>query len=375
MNGEARKRILIVDDEEVNRRILMAALAPLGHEVVTASNGLEAMREVRDNPPDVILLDVIMPEMDGYEVVRNLKGKDEFRFIPIVMVSGLKDEKARVTAFEAGVDDFLIKPVGRTEIKARVGSLLKVKAYHDYMRLHEMELEAQVQDRNEQLRRAHRKVNQAARETILKLSKAAEYKDEETGAHILRMSHYAAAIARSMGLGDEKAESIRYAAPMHDIGKIGTPDSILFKPGPLDQAEREVMKQHTVIGGQILEGSDSEFIQMAEKIALNHHERWDGKGYPRGLKGQEIPLDARISALADFFDAVTSARPYRKEPFPTEKAFEMIIKGRGAHFDPEVVDSFLEIADEALAIQLKYRDKKDSRFNKRSDPAHAGGAT
>ncbi|MBL6974827.1 MAG: response regulator [Deltaproteobacteria bacterium] len=373
MSEQQSKRILVVDADDKSRAILVASLKPLGHHVTTAVDGQDALQKIVAEPPDMIILDVMMPRLDvmmprmnGYEVVGRMKGHDENRFIPIVMVSGLKDEKARVAAFDAGVDDFLIKPVGRTELKARVGSLLKVKAYHDHVRSRHKKLEAEVEARTIQLQRAREKINLAARETILKLSRAAEYKDEETGAHILRMSHYAAAITRTLGLGDELAETILHVSPMHDIGKIGTPDSILFKPGPLDTDEREVMQQHTVVGGMILEGSDSDCIQMAEQIARCHHEKWDGTGYPRGLKGQEIPLESRIAALADFFDAVTSSRPYRKQPFTPAKASSMILEGRGTHFDPEVVDAFLKSEEVILSIRCRYQDRKDSRFNKRA---------
>lgn len=366
MSDLGHKRILVVDDDESSRNILVASLKPLGHEVCTAADGQEAIQRIVSDPPDVIILDVMMPRMNGYEVVGRLKGHSENRFIPIVMVSGLKDEKARVAAFDAGVDDFLIKPVGRTELKARVQSLLKVKAYHDHVRTNQRLLEAEVQVKTSELQKARAKINRASRETILKLSRAAEYKDEETGAHILRMSHYAAAIARKMGLGEESAETILHAAPMHDIGKIGTPDSILFKPGKLEPEERELMKQHTLIGGRILEGSDSEFIQLAEQIAMCHHEKWDGTGYPLGLEGTKIPVESRIAALADVFDAVTSSRPYRKEPFTVEQACKLIRDGRGNHFDPDVVDAFLGIEEEIRAIHQKYQDRKDSRFSKRA---------
>ncbi len=191
-------------------------------------------------------------------------------------------------------------------------------------------------------------------DTIYKLSRAAEYKDKNTGAHIMRMSEYCAVIARRIGLDETDVDMAAYGAPMHDVGKIGIPDRILLKPGKLDPDEWEIMKQHTIIGAQILAGSDAEFISLAEVIALTHHEKWDGSGYPRGLRKSEIPLAGRIVAIADVFDALTSQRPY-KEPFPTEESLDMIRQSRGTHFDPEVVDAFFMIEDEIVAIKNRYR--------------------
>ena len=300
-----------------------------------------------------------MPTMDGYETAKRLKAKDETKIIPIVMVTALKEIENRVKALEAGADDFLTKPVDKTELKARVQSLLKVKAYNDHMRTYQRELEAEVVKRTEQLRKTFEKVKTASLDTIHRLSKAAEYKDEDTGAHILRMSNYSATVARKMGLDEETVESILYAAPMHDIGKIGTPDRILLKPGKLDADEWEIMKQHVVNGGRILEGSHAGFINLGEVIALSHHEKWDGAGYPQGLSGEKIPLPGRIVAIADVFDALTSKRPY-KEPFSIEKSFDIIKDSRESHFDPAVVDAFFEVEDEILAVKEKYKDEGES---------------
>ena len=350
-------KILVVDDEERNLRLMEALLTPLGHEVILALNGEEALEKVREIPPDLILLDVMMPKMDGFELSRRLKGDEETSIIPIVMVTALEEVEDRIEALEAGADDFLSKPVDKTELKARVQSLLKVKAYNDHIRNYQKELEAEVAKRTNQLRQAYKKIRASSLETIYRLSKAAEYKEKYTGSHILRMSHYSAAVARKMGLKEVNVEAILYASPMHDVGKIGTPDRILLKPGKLNKDEWKIMKQHTINGGQILAGSDAGFIKLADVIALTHHEKWDGSGYPKGLKGLKIPLVGRIVAIADVFDALTSERPY-KEPFSLEKSYSIIKERRGNHFDPDVVDAFFVIEDEILSIREKYKDDK-----------------
>ncbi len=350
-----KPRILVVDDEDRNLRLMEAMLIPLGYEVVLARDGLEALDKVRETPPDVILLDVMMPKMDGFEVARQLKDDEGTKIIPVVMVTALKKVQDRIKALEVGADDFLSKPIDESELVATVNSQLKVKAYNDHMRNYQKELEAEVAKRTEQLSQAFEKIKLASLETIYRLSRAAERKDEGTGAHIQRMSRFSAAIARQIGLDDSAVEAILYAAPMHDLGKIGIPDQILLKPGRLDPDEWEIMKQHSILGVQILEGSDAESIKLAEAIALTHHEKWDGSGYPRGLKGSEIHLAGRITAIADVFDALTSKRPY-KAAFPIEKAFIIIKEGRGSHFDPQVVDAFFTVEDEILSIKGKYKD-------------------
>ena len=356
---DTKPKILVVDDEPRNLRLMEAMLMPLGYEVIVAGDGEEALEKVREIPPDVILLDVMMPRMDGFEVARRLKEDEETTVVPIVMVTALRDVADRVKALEVGADDFLSKPVERTELRARVQSLVKVKAYNDHMRDYQKELEAEVAKRTEQLRQAFEQIKVASLDTIYRLSRAAEYKDEDTGEHILRMSNYSAAIARQMGQDETTVEAILYAAPMHDVGKIGIPDHILLKPGKLNLDEWEIMKQHTIIGRRILEGADAEFIRLAEVIAITHHERWDGSGYPNGLSGAEIPFAGRVVAIADVFDALVSRRPY-KEPFSLEKSFAIIKKGRGSHFAPDVADAFFAIEDEILSIKERYKDQHES---------------
>jgi putative two-component system response regulator len=356
---EEKKKILVVDDEDRNLRLMEAFLIPLGYEVSFAHDGEEAIEVVKSQRPDLLLLDIMMPKMDGYEVARRLKADDRTNIIPIVMVTALTEVESRVRALEAGADDFLSKPIDKTEVRARVASLLKVKAYNDHMINYQKTLEEEVANRLAELRQAFEKIKVASLDTIYRLSRAAEYKDEDTGAHILRISNYSAIIARTMGLDEQTVESILYAAPMHDIGKIGIPDKILLKPAKLDPDESMIMEQHTVIGGKILEAADADVIRLGEIIALTHHEKWDGTGYPKGLKGGEIPLVGRIVAIVDVFDALTSKRPY-KEPFSLNKSYGIIKEGSGTHFDPNIADAFFASQDKLLAMKEKYKDERKS---------------
>jgi putative two-component system response regulator len=275
------------------------------------------------------------------------------------MLTALMDMGSRIRAFELGADDFFTKPVALIELKARMQSLLKIKAYNDRMIEDHLYLEAEVAKRTRQLEQVNDKIKATALETILRLSRAAEYRDEETGAHIQRMSRYAVAVARRMGIDESFIEKMIYGLPMHDIGKIGVPDYILLKAGKLSLAEWEIMKQHTTIGGKILEGSDSEVIQTARVIALTHHEKWNGTGYPEGLKGADIPLVGRIASIADVFDALTSSRPYRLRPFSLDETFRIILEGRGTDFDPAIVDAFLSIKSGIAAINQKLSDQSE----------------
>ena len=348
--------ILVVDDQFQNVELLEAYLVPQGYKIIKAANGKEALELLASNPIDLILLDVMMPGMDGFEVTRKVRQDSAHKLLPIILVTALQDTEDRVKGIEAGCDDFLSKPFDQDELLARVHSLLKVKAYNDLLANYRTELEAEVTKRTAELKRALEKIKVASMDTIYRLTMASEYNDKGTGAHIKRMSYYAAAVARQMGLDEDAIEAILYAAPMHDIGKIGIPDRILLKPGKLDPAEWEIMKQHPVIGAKILEGSDSEFIQLAEIIAHFHQEKWDGSGYPDQLKGTDIPLICRIVTIADVFDALTSKRPY-KEAFTVEASFAIIRESRGSHFDPDVVDAFFAIQDEILSIKAQFADE------------------
>ncbi len=361
MDMEPSARILAVDDEPRNLTLIEGMLTPFGYEVICASNGAEAIEKAVTCDPDVVLLDVMMPVMDGFEVARRLRSDARTRQTPIVMVTALDGVDHRVQALEAGADDFLSKPVSHVELCARVRTLAQVKAYHDHVKSEQGRLEAEVAKRTRDLEKAMRKIETLSMEAIYRLSRAAEYRDDDTGEHIQRMSRYAAAVARQMGLNDNVARTLLYAAPMHDVGKIGIPDRVLLKPGKLDDEEWALMQQHTTIGGRILDGSPAPVVRVARTIALTHHEKWDGAGYPRGLKGKAIPLLGRIATITDVFDALMSKRPY-KEPFSLEKTCAIIRKGSGNHFDPEVVEAFFAVMDELLAIQREYQSAADAPF-------------
>ncbi len=354
--------ILVVDDQIQNIELLEAYLYPQGYKIVTACSGEEALEKLAINQIDLILLDVMMPGMNGFDVTRWVRQDDSHRLLPIILLTALRDTDDRVRGIEAGCDDFISKPIDKTELLARVKSLLKVKAYNDLLNNYRKELESEVALRTSELKQALGRIKEASLETIYRLSIASDYRDEDTGAHVKRVSRYAAAIARHIGLDESTVESILYASPMHDLGKIGIPDNILTKPSGLEPVEWEIMKQHTVIGAKILRGSDAEFISIAETIARCHHEKWDGSGYPGGLKGTEIPISSRITTIADVFDSLTSRRPY-KQPFSVEKSMDIMKEGRGTHFDPDLVNSFFEIKDEILAIREQHDDDNQEVFD------------
>jgi putative two-component system response regulator len=348
-------QILVVDDQPQNIELLEAFLSPQGYGIVKAGSGEEALERLSANPIDLVLTDVVMPGMDGFALTARIRRDGANPLLPIVLVTALHESEDRIKGIEAGCDDFISKPIDKMELLARVRSLLKVKAYNDLLGKYRGELELEVAQRTEDLKRALGRIKDASLETIYRLSVASEYRDEGTGAHLMRVSRYAAAIARRMGLDASTVESILYAVPMHDVGKIGIPDQILMKPARLNPPELEIMKQHTVIGAKILEGSKAEYISIAETIALCHHEKWDGSGYPNGLKGKDIPITARIAAIADVFDALVSKRPY-KDSFSVERALAIIDRGLGRHFDPDVVAAFHSVKDEILAIRERYGD-------------------
>ncbi|MFW8591323.1 response regulator [Glaciecola sp. 2405UD65-10] len=325
---ERKHTILVVDDEPTNLRVLKKMLEE--HYLLTfAKSGEEALRIVKRDLPDLILLDVMMPNMSGFEVCKHLKSELITKPIPVIFVTALSDDVDEAKGFEAGAVDYITKPVSPSVVKARVKTHLSLVQADD-------------------LRRTRLQV-------IQRLGRASEYKDNETGMHVMRMSHYSKVIALAHGLSETAADNLLHAAPMHDIGKIGIPDSIMLKPGKLTDEEFAVMKTHPQIGAEILGEDDSELIALAKVVSLTHHEKYDGTGYPAGLKGEEIPIEGRIVAIADVFDALTSKRPY-KEAWSVEKSLEFIRSQSGKHFDPTMVVLFEQSLDEILQIKERFHD-------------------
>ncbi len=348
------KKILVVDDEEQNVKLLCSLLEAVGFATEGAANGREALEKVKRSAPDLVLLDIMMPEMDGFETCDAIKSDADTANIPVVIVTALADRDSKLKGLNVGANEFLTKPIDRTEMIIRVRNLIKIKEYEDFMLRHTRILEDEVRKRTYDLQLAMDEIAQAQIEikdsyieTIQRLTLAAEYKDEDTATHIKRISLYSRVLSERLGRHDEFVETMYYASPMHDIGKIGIPDSILLKPGKLTAEEFEIMKTHTTIGAKILRGSNSDFLRAAEEIALSHHERWDGTGYPRGLRGDEIPLMGRVMNIIDQYDSLRSKRPY-KPGFSHEESCSIIIDGDGRtrpeHFDPDVLAAFKEVS-------------------------------
>ncbi|HLU79986.1 MAG TPA: two-component system response regulator [Burkholderiaceae bacterium] len=325
---EQRPTLLLVDDEASNLQVLRHTLQH-DYRLLFAKDGPTALELAQRERPHLILLDVMMPGMSGHDVCRALKQDPATQAIPVIFVTALADVENEQLGLELGAVDYIIKPFSPHIVKARVRTHLRLVSVEE--------------------------VVQTRLEIVRCLGKAAEYKDNETGAHVLRMSHYSRIVALALGLSDAHADLLLHAAPMHDIGKIGIPDSILCKPGRLTEQEWEIMRQHTVIGAQILGDHPSGLLRLAATIALCHHEKWDGSGYPRGLAGEDIPLEARIVAIADVFDALTSVRPY-KRAWSVDDAVELIRSESGGHFDPRVVEAFLESLPEILQIKECWQD-------------------
>jgi putative two-component system response regulator len=343
--------VLIIDDTEINL-ILFAALVKKLDDCVahTFAQSREALAWAQQHVPDLVIVDYMMPDLDGLEFIRLMReipGRDG---VPIVMITANDQKQLRYRALDMGANDFLTKPVDKVEFLARTRNMLLVS-----------DARKQLSDRAawlaNEVRKATAEIVSRERETVFRLCKAAEYRDPETGAHILRMAHYSRLIAREMGLPVEQQELLLEAAPMHDIGKVGIADKILLKPGRLDEDEFEVMKHHAIYGYELLQGSSSRVLQAGAEIARGHHEKFDGSGYPSGIGGTEIPIFSRIVAVADVFDALTSERPYKKA-WTLEASVDFLVAGSGRHFDPQCVQAFLNVWDEVLDIRARYSEEE-----------------
>ena len=360
------RRVLIIDDEEPIRRLLGYMLQSHGYESVLASDAREARLRLAETSFALVLCDVNMPGESGMDLVRNVLGL--YPHTAVIMVTGLDSTVLANAALDMGAFGYIIKPFEANEVLINVANALRRRCLEMESRLYRENLEDVVKTRTMALQQAlqwleksEKELRLSREETIQRLAIAAEYRDSATAQHIQRMSHYCELLARRYGLSAERCDLIRTASPMHDIGKIGTPDHVLLKPGKFTQDEFNVIAQHAEIGYRILAGSDAEILNVAATIALTHHERWDGSGYPRKLKGEAIPIEGRIASIADAFDALTTARVY-KPAFDFDHAVDLMSKHRGEHFDPELLDVFLASLNEIKRIHEEYADRVTPNF-------------
>jgi putative two-component system response regulator len=335
-----KQTALVVDDTPENIDVLVGTLKG-EYNVKAAVNGTMALKIVKDNPPDIILLDIMMPGIDGYEACRQLKEDYLTRKIPVIFITAKIAVEDEIKGFEYGAVDYITKPISPPVVLSRVKTHL---ALYDQNR----ELDRRVREQTGQLHHTRLQI-------IQKLGKAAEFKDNETGLHVIRMSKYSYVLAKAAGFSDADAELLMNAAPMHDIGKIGIPDDILKKPGKLTAEEFDVMRSHCQIGADVVGNDESELLQLAKAIDLTHHEKWNGSGYPNKISGEEIPLAGRIVAVTDVFDALTSVRPY-KHAWTAADALDLLQKEVGEHFDPKLVPLFVSSIDEILTIKNEYSE-------------------
>ena len=341
--------LLIVDDQASNVQLLQMLLKSTGHRnIVATTDSRQALELYQKHQPALVLLDLQMPFLDGFGVIEQIRAADPHNYAPILVLTAEVDTSIRYRALEAGARDFLLKPFDRVEVRARIRNLLEMRLLFNQTTTHAANLEHTVAARTLELRATQMEI-------IHRLGHAAEYKDNETGNHIIRMSLYCEVLAKAAGLDATEQEILLRAAPMHDVGKIGIPDRILMKPAKLTADEWEVMKTHAEIGADLLSGSQSPLIQMAQAIAWTHHEKWNGSGYPRALRGEAIPLAGRIVAICDVFDALTSVRPY-KLAWTLERTLAEMKLGSGRHFDPRLLEVFMAAIPEVMKIRATYNE-------------------
>lgn len=365
-------KLMIVDDEPVNVKVVQKHLKLAGYrQFVTSTDSRTVMETIAAEMPDVVLIDIMMPHVSGLEILQKVRDDERLVHIPVIVLTASDNEQIKMEALKLGAAEFLSKPVNASELIVRVRNALLLKVQHDRLKNHALELENQVRRRTAELAASRL-------ELIHCLARAAEFRDNETGHHVVRVGRYAEIIARQLGLNEEFVELIGHAAPLHDMGKVGIPDSVLLKPGkllpeeveimrkhslfgkrtfePMTEDEYQTFKEHTFMGEKIMDVQTSPIITVAAAIALTHHEKWDGTGYPNGLKGEEIPLVGRITAVADVFDALSSKRPY-KPAFELERCFKIMNEGRGTHFDPNVLDAFLASREAVAQVYLELADR------------------
>jgi len=373
-SADKSAKIMIIDDEPLNIMTFRQHLKMDGYEnFVTTSDARDALHLLRNERPDVVLLDIRMAEISGLDILRVIGLDPVLQHTPVLILTAASDPAIRKQALDLGASDFLQKPIDPNELLPRVRNAVVIKKHYDMASSEAARLEQQVERRTRQLEATRQQL-------ILCLARAAEHRDNDTGNHVIRVGRYTAIIAKQMGYPENRLEMLEQAAQLHDVGKIGIPDAILFKPGKLGVDEYDMMKRHCALGRQIIEPisekewnilkthtrigesmlhvRSSSLLMLAARIAQTHHEHWDGKGYPLGLLADDIPLEGRIVAVADVFDALSSKRPY-KDPFPRQKCFDILREGRGTQFDPAVIDAFFDCADEIVEIQLLLMDEED----------------
>lgn len=350
-----KAKILIVDDERVNVLLLEKTLSHEGYTAIrSTTDSRKALDLYQEFKPHLVLLDLSMPHLDGFQVMELLSKTEESAYLPILVLTAQPSDDIRLRALSSGAQDFIAKPFNYVEVLSRIKNMVQVRMLYERVRDQNQILDKKVKDRTRDLEKTRQEV-------IQRLGRAAEYRDNETGAHVIRMSLFSEIIAREAGLPEEKYQLILNASPMHDVGKIGIPDRILLKPGKLDHDEWQIMKTHAQIGANILSGGDSPMMKMAETIALTHHEQWNGEGYPQGLKGEDIPVEARIVTLADVFDALTSERPYKKA-WSVEQAVAEIDNKSGILFDPGLVHILKQNLPELLKIKNTINDSHNGNW-------------
>ena len=364
-------RVMIVDDDSISVKVVRRYLEKTGYnDFITTHDPTRAMPLLSMHEPHVVLLDIMMPGMDGFQILDLIRQERDNLALPVIVLTGSDDPETKLRALEMGATDILTKPVDPSELTVRVRNATMIKAAHQQQVEYAQDLERTVRQRTAELYKSHE-------ELVLSLARAAEFRDDDTGRHVVRVGRYVRSMCLELGMSNDDALLYEQAAQMHDVGKIGIPDSILLKPGKLDSDEfdqikrhteyglhifeslpddeRNVLKKHTEYGAEILKVSSSRVIQLAQEIAISHHEKWNGKGYPFGLAGEDIPLGGRITAVADVFDALSSERPYKKA-FPLEKCFAILEEERDQHFDARMVDAFFARRDEIIRTQIECAD-------------------